>query len=162
MSLTKAWPLIVVLAVAFAPRGAFTQETTVTCLSSFDWVHVFFLRLREVGSNSCLGESLWQMNNSLIQNPCSVASYLVAACEDMGAPFPLLNRTWRSGITSLLAAVLVGPLPAGSEYGLKSDDPSSECNTVIYSMFSACATCQNGTFQKWVISNMHFFTQCLC
>jgi hypothetical protein len=48
----------VVLAVAFAPRGAFAQETTVTCLSSFDWVHVFFLRLREVGSNSCLGESL--------------------------------------------------------------------------------------------------------
>ncbi|KAJ8590350.1 hypothetical protein M405DRAFT_816399 [Rhizopogon salebrosus TDB-379] len=106
MSLTKAWPLIVVLAVAFAPRGAFAQETTVTCLSSFDW-----------------------MNNSLIQNPCSVASYLVAACEDM--------------------AVLVGPLPAGSQYGLKSDDPSSECNTVIYSMFSACATCQNGTFQNW-------------
>ncbi|OJA18120.1 hypothetical protein AZE42_10803 [Rhizopogon vesiculosus] len=60
MSFTKIWSLIVVLvATAVAPRGAFAQasSTTVTCLSSFDW-----------------------MNNSLGQNPCLVASYLTSEC----------------------------------------------------------------------------------
>ncbi|OAX34707.1 hypothetical protein K503DRAFT_868752 [Rhizopogon vinicolor AM-OR11-026] len=60
MSLTKIWSLIAVLVIAaVAPRGAFAQagETTVTCLSSFDW-----------------------MNNSLSQNPCLVGSYLASEC----------------------------------------------------------------------------------
>ncbi|OAX34684.1 hypothetical protein K503DRAFT_774301 [Rhizopogon vinicolor AM-OR11-026] len=60
MSLTNVWSLIVVLvATAVAPRGAFAQAgaTSVTCLSSFDW-----------------------MNNSLGQNPCLVGSYLVSEC----------------------------------------------------------------------------------
>ncbi|OJA20555.1 hypothetical protein AZE42_13175 [Rhizopogon vesiculosus] len=60
MSLTNVWSLMVVLVVtAVAPRGAFAQpgSTTVTCLSSFDW-----------------------MNNSLGQNPCLVTSYLASEC----------------------------------------------------------------------------------
>ncbi|KAG1891137.1 hypothetical protein F4604DRAFT_1913950 [Suillus subluteus] len=54
----KAWSLVVVLAAALVPRGAFAQMSTVTCLSSFGW-----------------------MNNSLGQDPCLVAAYLQSACE---------------------------------------------------------------------------------
>ncbi|KAG1782616.1 hypothetical protein EV702DRAFT_1232504 [Suillus placidus] len=55
---TKAWSLTVVLAaVAFVPRGAFAQTSTVTCLSSFGW-----------------------MNNTLRQDPCVVTSYLQSVC----------------------------------------------------------------------------------
>jgi len=61
MSLTKIWSLVVVPVIAaVAPRGAFAQPgaTTVTCLSSFDWVHIIsFIQFWGAGSDSCLGGS---------------------------------------------------------------------------------------------------------
>ncbi|KAJ8586098.1 hypothetical protein M405DRAFT_823905 [Rhizopogon salebrosus TDB-379] len=58
MVFTKAWSLIVVLAVAaLAPRGAFAQTSDVTCLSSYGW-----------------------MNNTKSQTPCLVSAYLQGVC----------------------------------------------------------------------------------
>jgi hypothetical protein len=54
MSLTKAWSLIVILLVAaLAPLHVFAQVTAnVSCLSpTYDWVHVFFFQLQDVGSD---------------------------------------------------------------------------------------------------------------
>ncbi|KAG1827174.1 uncharacterized protein BJ212DRAFT_1572657 [Suillus subaureus] len=66
---TKAWSLVVVLAAALVPRGAFAQTSDVTCLSSFGW-----------------------MNNSLGQDPCVVASYLWSVCAPMN--FVPLSPGW--------------------------------------------------------------------
>ncbi|OAX31415.1 hypothetical protein K503DRAFT_777607, partial [Rhizopogon vinicolor AM-OR11-026] len=51
----------VLVIAAVAPTGAFAQPgaTTVTCLSSFDWVHtISFIQFWGAGSDSCLGGSL--------------------------------------------------------------------------------------------------------
>ncbi|KAG1891126.1 hypothetical protein F4604DRAFT_393549 [Suillus subluteus] len=103
----KAWSLVVVLAAALVPRGAFAQMSTVTCLSSFGW-----------------------MNNSLVQDPCLVASYLESTCG---------------------AIINFDPLPTGYHYEAPSAALANPCvcNTVTYSMVSACADCQNRTYDDW-------------
>ncbi|KAG1827450.1 uncharacterized protein BJ212DRAFT_1294722 [Suillus subaureus] len=106
-SQAKAWSLVVVLAAAaLAPRGAFAQTSTVTCLSSFSW-----------------------MDNSLKQNPCVVASYLESVC----------------------GAINFAPLPSGYYYAPPSAASANTCvcNTVTYSMVSACADCQNATYLEY-------------
>ncbi|KAG0700535.1 hypothetical protein DFH29DRAFT_617442 [Suillus ampliporus] len=103
--LTKAWSLIVVLATAaIVPRGAFAQTSNVTCQPGFDW-----------------------MNNTLSQNPCTVAAYLSGVC--MGGDFS------------------VYPLPVGTHYTgpMVPQANACECSTVTYSLISACGDCQNST-----------------
>ncbi|KAI0637874.1 hypothetical protein C8Q77DRAFT_395673 [Trametes polyzona] len=67
------------------------------------------------------------MFNSLDQSPCLVSSYLLTPCSSQAASF-------------------VFPLENGFHYNTPTSDPSSatpcRCNTVFYSMISACATCQ--------------------
>ncbi|OAX31504.1 hypothetical protein K503DRAFT_777517 [Rhizopogon vinicolor AM-OR11-026] len=101
--------MVVLVATAVAPRGAFAQagSTTVTCLSSFDW-----------------------MNNSLGQNPCLVASYLVSEC---------LNAT---------LGIDPGPIVRPGPF-IENTPNDCSCSTVAYSMFSACGTCQNATIDTW-------------
>ncbi|KAG2144847.1 hypothetical protein BD769DRAFT_1771858 [Suillus cothurnatus] len=102
------WSLVVALAAAAAlvPRGAFAQTSTATCMSSYGW-----------------------MNNSLGQDPCVVASYLLNVC----------------------GADEIPPLPAGYIYEAPTTatQNSCVCNTVTYSMISACADCQNGSYLSW-------------
>ncbi|KAG1756665.1 uncharacterized protein EDB91DRAFT_1261638 [Suillus paluster] len=107
--LTKAWSLIVVLAAAaIVPRGAFAQTSNATCVSGFDW-----------------------MNNTLQQNPCTVAAYLESVC--WGGDFSIY------------------PLPAGTHYAAPevTEANACECSTVVYSLISACGDCQNRTFLRY-------------
>ncbi|KAI6132221.1 hypothetical protein EDD16DRAFT_1535435 [Pisolithus croceorrhizus] len=78
----------------------------------------------------CFSEYSW-MNNSKNQNPCLVAAYLNGVC--FGGQFT------------------VESLPPGAEYSCPSGNYANacECNTVTYSLMSACATCQNGTHVDW-------------
>ncbi|KAG0707649.1 hypothetical protein DFH29DRAFT_591619 [Suillus ampliporus] len=108
--LTKAWSLMVVLAAAaIVPRDAFAQTSTVTCQPGFDW-----------------------MNNTLNQNPCTVAVYLASVCS--GGDFG------------------VNPIPVGTFYAAPTGPQANacECSTVTYSLISACGDCQNRTFLRRV------------
>ncbi|KAG1891138.1 hypothetical protein F4604DRAFT_393609 [Suillus subluteus] len=69
------------------------------------------------------------MDNSLGQGPCVVASYLESVC----------------------GAINFAPLPTGYLYSAPSAATANTCvcNTVTYSMVSACADCQNRTYLDW-------------
>ncbi|KAG2368316.1 hypothetical protein BDR07DRAFT_62936 [Suillus spraguei] len=70
------------------------------------------------------------MNNSLEQGPCLVTAYLLSAC---------------GGVFN------IGPLPFGDFYSSPSGPGANpcQCNTVYYSMISACSVCQNGSYVSW-------------
>lgn len=64
--------------------------------------------------------------NSLGQHPCKVAAYLLSTCHGGAFSFPGLSP--------------------GGTYGDASKIDLCECNTVVYSLLSACEACQGG---KW-------------
>ncbi|KAJ8584068.1 hypothetical protein M405DRAFT_480981 [Rhizopogon salebrosus TDB-379] len=80
---------------------------------------------------TCLPSFNW-MENTLNQNPCNISSYLVSAC---------LNYT----------LVIVDVYPPGTMYTGPTADTANDClcNTVTYSMLSACGACQGSPFENW-------------
>ncbi|KAH7908770.1 hypothetical protein BJ138DRAFT_1181525 [Hygrophoropsis aurantiaca] len=75
--------------------------------------------------------------NSLNQDPCQVANDLFAAdpCNQTDVSYPPLTVITGSG------SYYTGPQA--------NQSTSCTCNTVIYSLASACGLCQNGTFLYW-------------
>ncbi|EGN95741.1 hypothetical protein SERLA73DRAFT_186929 [Serpula lacrymans var. lacrymans S7.3] len=103
------WPVAVVALQIFSVvRKTSAQSSNVVCIPSFDWA-----------------------SNSRGQNPCLVAAYLQAACND--------------------GQFTVNALPNGTHY--IGPDPTDvnqcQCSTVTYSMLSACGACQNSTWISW-------------
>ncbi|KAF8201562.1 hypothetical protein BJ912DRAFT_506116 [Pholiota molesta] len=81
---------------------------------------------------SCLPFYNWT-SNAENQTPCSVASSLLAVCN--GGPFP------------------VAALPDNTHYlgpTLQNANPC-QCNTVTYSLMSACGACQGRTYLSWSV-----------
>jgi len=73
----------------------------------------------------------WEWSyNSLTQNPCNVAAYLEATCN--------------SGLFDIV------PLPQGSLYRGPNagQDNLCVCNSIVYSLVSACGACQGAT--SWI------------
>ncbi|KAH9853692.1 hypothetical protein C2E23DRAFT_820236 [Lenzites betulinus] len=97
-------------------------------LSLLVWVVQFSARQVGVagqGTTAVCESSFSWMSNSLGQSPCLVSSYLLLPCDATSSSF-------------------VFPLTAGEHYNLPSSTTATlcRCNTVFYSMISACATCQ--------------------
>ncbi|KAF9265501.1 hypothetical protein L218DRAFT_142546 [Marasmius fiardii PR-910] len=69
--------------------------------------------------------------NSKNQSPCDVASYLGGACNNGEFSIPALNAS-----QSYLGPTLLTANPC-------------RCNTVFYSLLSACAACQGRIYQRW-------------
>jgi len=71
--------------------------------------------------------------NSLGQTPCAVAAYLQGACHDGVFTIPNLG--------------------AGNSYtgptGTGDDNDLCKCNTVVYSLMSACDACQGAKWFSW-------------
>jgi len=82
---------------------------------------------------SCLPGFEWNQN-ALGQDPCTIASRLEAACRGVGS-------------------FLIPPLGSGEYYSpplsTSSGDLQCECNTVNYSLYGSCSSCQNGTVISW-------------
>ncbi|KAH9059771.1 hypothetical protein EDB87DRAFT_742134 [Lactarius vividus] len=81
----------------------------------------------------------WEWStNSLGQNPCNVAAYLEATCG--------------SGLFK------IDPLPQGSLYRGPNVNQSNlcECNSVVYSLVSACGACQGSAqwipWSQWILN----------
>ncbi|KAG1878260.1 hypothetical protein F4604DRAFT_1756106 [Suillus subluteus] len=96
-----------------------------------------------VANITCLSSFGW-MNNSLGQNPCLVTAYLGSPCAD--------------GSYEIVA------IPAGTQYTgppLSGANPC-QCNSVIYSLTSACGVCQGlipVTWSSWKTYCTTAFTQ---
>ncbi|KAI9446125.1 hypothetical protein H4582DRAFT_531731 [Lactarius indigo] len=74
-----------------------------------------------------------QTYNSLEQAPCSTAGYLAAQCTSNGQ-------------------FTIPQLAVGNHYTGPSGDTDNsicQCNTVLYSLISACAGCQKGTWLSY-------------
>ncbi|KAG8967553.1 hypothetical protein FRC03_009806 [Tulasnella sp. 419] len=85
----------------------------------------------QAGTNAtCLAGSEW-MNNAKGQSPCLVSAYLSAQCN---------NGQWL-----VPALVTQGPYNPPSGQGANQ----CRCNTVVYSLLSACSACQNGLVGTW-------------
>jgi len=92
---------------------------------------LFIPRSAAQSSNvTCMSSYKWA-SDSLGQNPCLVAAYLETSCGD--------------------PPVLVTPIPVGNTYlGPTSAQANPcTCNTVVYSLISACGACQNRSFVSW-------------
>jgi len=70
--------------------------------------------------------------NSLGQNPCTVSAYLESTCAGGTFSIPALQ-------------------PGSSYSGPTGSDDSDlcKCNTVVYSLLSACDACQGGQWLSW-------------
>lgn len=118
----------------------------------------------------CLCVGGWdfrQSYNSLEQNPCKVAAYLEAVCNSgraslflppsfsfeylccSGTEYMLLR--WTTNAEFSIPALLpdnhyTGPTVANT-------DNLCKCNTVVYSLVSACGGCQGGEWIQCVIDS---------
>lgn len=90
----------------------------------------------QVSGPNCSDPSMAWSFNSLSQGPCMVAAFLGAVCNNGKFEIPaLLPQNSYTG-------------PSGLD-----DGDSCKCNTVTYSLLSACAACQEGswiTYPAWI------------
>jgi hypothetical protein len=90
-------------------------------------------------------DGLFQTFNSLNQNPCTVAAYLESTCNSGCECFsPRMSIPISSFKAFTIAALWPGY--AYSAWSLDYYPDLCSCNTVIYSLISACVACQGGTW----------------
>ena len=110
-----------------------------------------------------------QTSNSINQNPCEVAAYLQSTCSQgsecfsfFQIPRPALYEN--DCITSSsLPAFTVPALPVGFQYSgptAQGGDDLCKCNTVTYSLLSACGGCQEDLWISYVL-RLFFFLHLL-
>ncbi|KAI0250875.1 hypothetical protein BJV78DRAFT_526497 [Lactifluus subvellereus] len=105
-----------------------------TVLTSFLFLSGF--AVAQVIVPNCSWSTLSQWNwtfNSLDQNACTVAGYLESTCN---------FGSWNITAISAPGNVYLGP--SGTD-----DGNLCKCNTVSYSLLSACSSCQGGSWQYW-------------
>ena len=96
-----------------------------------------------------------QTFNSLGQNPCTVAAYMMATCHGGGESSRLFARP--SLVVLSLSEYTLVPLSPGYEYYGPHGDADADlcyCSTVAYSLLSACGACQG---QKWIVYGHYVF-----
>jgi len=86
------------------------------------------LAAAQITAPGCTSYTYQWSYNSLNQNACWVAAYMMATCYD--------------GRFEVLQPPYLGP------YASQSTD-LCECNTIAYSLLSACSACQGGTWVSW-------------
>lgn len=97
---------------------------------------------------------LSQTFNSLNQNACTVAAYLLSTCNmgcECSSPC-VQEEKWRL-ISCMYVAWTINPLQQGYHYSGPSgidDGNLCLCNTVVYSLLSACDACQSETWITYV------------
>jgi len=86
----------------------------------------------QIQATDCLPAALPRWNwtyNTLKQAPCETAAYLAAECNDGKFTIP--------------------QLALGNHYTGPSGSDTCQCNTVYYSLISACTGCQRGTWLSY-------------
>ena len=100
-----------------------------------------------------------QSFNSINQNACMVAAYLLSTCNQ-GCKCALGRSTRGAIVVSIfslfLSAFTINSLLPGSSYSGPSGVDNSnmcKCNTVAYSLISACDACQSSNWITYVSSS---------
>ncbi|KAH9954751.1 hypothetical protein BGW80DRAFT_1258557 [Lactifluus volemus] len=106
---------------------SFAQSTPPNCTTGWDWRFALLSLIK----TSLLPSTTQKSYNSLHQNPCAVAAYLEGVC--FGGLFE------------------IDPLPQGLHYTGPNAGQGNlcQCNTVVYSLVSACGGCQGGQWTLW-------------
>jgi len=97
---------------------------------------------------------LSQTFNSIGQNACTVAAYLMSTCNmgcECSSPC-VQEEKWRL-ISCMYVAWTIDPLQQGYHYsGPRGIDDGNLClcNTVVYSLLSACDACQSETWITYI------------
>lgn len=97
-------------------------------------------------------DGLVQAYNSIYQNPCEVAANMESTCSE-GCEYSHIHLAYTDISISPLEAFTIEALPSGYFYGGPNDTDHSnlcECNTVTYSLISACAACQGAGWISYV------------
>ncbi|KAF9234485.1 hypothetical protein BU15DRAFT_52578 [Melanogaster broomeanus] len=124
---------LVLLGIFSGLRTTLAQSSNATCSASYSWAM-----------------------NSLRQSPCLVAAYLESQCINslfQRVCIVIHNRTYIQGPTE----IEVPAHPNGQPYIAPSGTRANrcECNTVVYSLVSACGACQGAnhlSWQGWIIN----------
>ncbi len=148
-------PLISLLFFSsFAVAGIYAPDCSTTSAIPGIWVCIL----------SCLQSRLWllpdlvavivQSFNSLGQNACMVAAFMISTCYGGCELFARLLCLVLAPATSLIVsssfpAYTLDALAQGYSYGGPNggDSTTCVCNTVTYSLISACGGCQG---ENWI------------
>jgi hypothetical protein len=91
-----------------------------------------------------------QTYNSLNQSPCKVAAYLASTCAGGSESFSFC--VYEHGPNSSPTAFTVTALGVGQEYtgpSVLGGGDICKCNTVYYSLMSACGACQDALWIEY-------------
>ncbi|KAF8212031.1 hypothetical protein K438DRAFT_1223784 [Mycena galopus ATCC 62051] len=93
----------------------------------------FGYTVAQVSNATCLPTYDWMLNDYQ-QNPCQVAAYLGGVCEPK-------------------SKFVVAALRPGENYPGPSLQQSNacRCSSVLYSLLSACATCQSAKYLRYIV-----------
>ncbi|KAI0250831.1 hypothetical protein BJV78DRAFT_1282904 [Lactifluus subvellereus] len=98
-------------------------------LAAFKLLLLSGIVVARIDAPACIQTWQWTFN-SLGQNPCLVSAYLLATCSGGSSVIP--------------------PLDPGNWYSVFANDGNlCVCNTVAYSLLSACGACQQDTWTTW-------------
>jgi hypothetical protein len=125
----------VLTTLLFYSRHALSQSSAACSLGSWDWVRLNrFISLSFTNSTS-------KTFNSMGQDPCRVAAVLESPC--------IFYSQSAFSCTTFSSSPRTAPslpaLPLGGSYP-PSNDSSCKCSSVVYSLLSACAACQGGSW----------------
>ena len=122
------------------------------CLSSgYEWVGPFLLHLSDQ-------ISICQMFNSLNESPCDVAVSLVIPCHSSSKYihfFLVCESMFFAFVDIDIFPLPTGYYYTGPHYGYATP---CHCNSVYYSVLSACGYCQGRNFIRWI----HFTPEFSC
>ena len=122
------------------------------CRSSWNWVCILSFLQRILRP---LPDPV-QTYNSLGQDPCTVAAYMLSTCSGGSELFVCMSVLHRQTLLSpFFPAFTISPLQPGMEYfGPTALEEANLClcSTVGYSLASACGGCQQG---EWISCDSH-------
>ena len=127
---------------AFAVGGIYAPD----CNTSWSWVRMLSFSPRRV----LICWHCAQSFNSLGQNACTVAAYLMSTCTGGCEPSSLLRPFVFEPCLNSFSAFTINSLDPGYHYTGPSeydDTDMCSCNTVTYSLLSACVACQG---EEWI------------
>jgi hypothetical protein len=95
----------------------------------------------------------WQTYNSLNQSPCQTAAYLAAQCNNERTS--VLPSVPRGNLADTSPEFTIPQLAQGNHYTGPSGSDAGDicrCNSVYYSLISACIGCQKGIWISYVLA----------
>jgi hypothetical protein len=125
---------------------ALSDITAPTCDSWWQWVWLIHFFPYPFLFPYPLSKSF----NSINQNPCLVAAYLESTCNEGSQSSS--SRTPASPSSPRAEFNLPAIEPGNSYSGPTTDDEKDlcKCNTVVYSLISACGACQGQRWNRYV------------